>query len=592
MNRKPILLVLAMLGLVSLAACGGSSSPGIFIQLTNVPATLTVNQSVNLSASIQNDTGTANVNWSCTPSSSCGTFTPATTANGGSTSYTAPNAPGTVTIMAADADHTSSTANATISVVPLGSNGQLTGPYVFFVEGTDSNGTYVATGTIVTDGSGNISSGEQDYADVGGVQAGPDSITGNYSVGTDGRGSVTLNVNDVALPNNGVETFSIAVTSSTHALIIQFDGTATSSGTLDFQAASAINASSIAGSYAFAFNGEDVFNNVPAAFGGVANLSAASGNVTSGTFYANDGGTTQSSPVNGPITGPDQFGRGTMRLSVGLNFVFYAVQGEVLRVVENDLPDFITGGSFYGQGTPGANSSFSNSSLSGTAAFFESGTSVTGPLAIAGQFNADGSGDLSAGFADTNDDGSYAKGSIAGQAVYSIAGNGSGTLTLPGTPSTTEDVSALLIFATDPTLNLLDPNNTSGGGGALIMDNDSTAVGTGLIVPQTTGAFSGNYAVNLQFYNSNGEEDFVGQSVASGGSLTGTVDLNNDGTTASGTAFSGSSSADSTNVGRYTGSFTVGAPSYNITYYQVNAGTLFVVDTDSSDVGNGFLETQ
>jgi hypothetical protein len=229
--------------------------------------------------------------------------------------------------------------------------------------------------------------------------------------------------------------------------------------------------------------------------------------------------------------------------------------------------------------------------LSGTYAFFESGSTVNGPLALAGQFTA-ASGTLSAGFADTNDDGTYGKGSIAAS-PYTLAGNGSGTLTLPGTPSTTEDVSALLIFATDPTLNLLDPNNTtSGTGGALIMDNDAGAYGTGLIVPQTTGAFQGNYAVNLQLFNSSAEIDFVGQSTQSGGSFTGTVDLNDNGATATAVNFSGSSAADSTNTGRYTGSFTVGANSYNITYYQVNSGEFFILDTDSSDVGNGFLQSQ
>jgi hypothetical protein len=45
-------------------------------------------------------------------------------------------------------------------------------------------------------------------------------------------------------------------------------------------------------------------------------------------------------------------------------------------------------------------------------------------------------------------------------------------------------------------------------------------------------------------------------------------------------------------VGRYTGSFTVGANSYNISYYQVNSGEFFILDTDSSDVGNGFLQSQ
>ncbi|MFZ0909958.1 MAG: hypothetical protein WAN24_10825, partial [Candidatus Acidiferrales bacterium] len=586
MNRKPILVAITLLGLLVLAGCGSGGSAGIVVQLTNVPATLTVNQSVSLTATVSNDSSTGNLNWSCTPSGSCGTFSPATTANGGATSYTAPNAPGSVTIVATDADHTGSTASATISVVAVGSNGELTGNYVFFAEGTDSNGLYVVTGTIVTDGNGNITSGEQDYADPV-TDAGPDSITGNYSIAASGQASLTLNVNDITLPNNGVETFSAALTSATHGFVIEFDGAATSSGTLDFQpTATPITAASIVGSYAFAVNGIDSSES-PAALGGVVSINASTGLVPSGTVYVNDSGSPETVSISGSVTGPDSFGRGTISLS-GLAYTYYAVQGEVLRTVEADA-DFLAGGAFYGQGTAGANSSFSNSSLSGPYAFYESGSSVNGSLALGGQFTA-ASGTLSAGFADTNDGGTYEKGSIA-NSPYSIPGNGSGTLTLPGTPSTTEDVSALLIFATDPALNLLDPNNTSGGGGALILDNDANAVGTGLIVPQVTGAFQGNYAVNLQFFPSaGGEEDFVGQTTQSGGSFMGTVDLNDNGVTASGTSFAGTSTADTTNVGRYTGKFTVGANSYNITYYQVNSGELLIIDTDSN-VGNGFMES-
>jgi hypothetical protein len=588
MNCKPLIFALLVVGALALAGCG-SSSPAIIIQITNAPATLTVNQSVSLTATVSNDPSTGNVNWSCTPSSSCGSFTPTQTANGGTTSYTAPAAPASVTIVATDADHTGSTASATISVVPVGSNGQLTGNYVFFAEGTDTTGgPYIATGTIVADGNGNITSGEQDYVDEG-ADAGPDTISGNYSIGTNGQGSITLNVNDITLPNNGVETFSVALTSATHGFIIEFDGAATSSGTLDFQpTATPITAASIVGSYAFAVNGIDS-NESPAALGGVVNINASTGSVPSGTVYVNDSGSPQTVAVTGSVTGPDSFGRGTISLS-GLAYTYYAVQGEVLRAVEADA-DFLAGGAFYGQGTPGANASFSNTSLSGTYAFYEAGSSVNGSLALAGQFTA-ASGTLSVGFADTNDGGTYEKGSIAAS-LYSISGNGSGTLTLPGTPSTTEDVSALLIFATDPTLNLLDPNNTtSGGGGALILDDDANAVGTGLIVPQTTGAFQGNYAVNLQYFPSaGGEEDFVGQSTQSGGSFTGMVDLNDNLVTASGVSFAGTSTADSTNLGRYTGKFTVGANSYNITYYQVSSGEFIILETDSN-VGNGFMESQ
>jgi len=564
------------------------------VALLNAPSTLGINQSVGLKAAVTDDSGNGGVDWTCSPAGACGSFNPSHTANGATTTYTAPGAAGTVGIVAAASDQGGSSAGAMISVVSDGMNSELSGNYVFFVEGTDASGTYVAAGTIVLDGNGNITNGEQDYVDQGGVQVGPDPATGIYSIGPGNRGSITLIVNDARLPSGGIETFSIAATSASHALIIEFDGSATSSGTLDLQSADATNASTVGGSYSFALNGYDMDNSVPAAFGGVTNMSAAAGIVSSGAFYANDGGTTQMSPqFNGPVTGPDTFGRGTIRTSVGLNFVYYAVQGEVLRIVETDLPDFISGGSFYGQGSTGANSAFSDASLSGTAAFFESGSSVNGPLSIAGQFTADGSGNLTAGIADTNSGGSYASGSIAGQGVYSITGTGAGTLTFPGTPSTTEQVSSLLIFATDPDLNLLDPNNAAGGGGALILDYDNNAIGTGMIVSQSSGTFQGNYAIALQFYNSAGQEDFAGQLAANGsGSVSGSVDLNDKFVPMGDVSLSGTFTPDSMNAGRYTGGLTVGGETFQITYYQASDGALLMVDTDSSDVGSGAIESQ
>ena len=68
----------------------------------------------------------------------------------------------------------------------------------------------------LADGDGTIAGGEQDYSDET-LQAGPDLVAGTYAVGPDGRGSITLVVENAELPNNGVETFSIALTSAAHA---------------------------------------------------------------------------------------------------------------------------------------------------------------------------------------------------------------------------------------------------------------------------------------------------------------------------------------------------------------------------------------
>jgi hypothetical protein len=594
-SRHPFLIfaLAAALALVtvSFSSCSRQSASNINIQLINAPSTLTVNQAVNLTASVANDSSNAGVDWSCGGSGNCGTFNPVHTANGGTTVYTAPSSVGTVTLTAAATANGSIKSSATISIVPVGSNPTLNGPYVFSVQGYDSYGSYAAAGTIVADGNGHITGGEQDYSDTS-VESGPDAVTGSYSIGPDGRGSLTLNASDTTLPNNGVETLSVAVTSTTHALIIQFDGSATSSGTLDVQAASATNPSAISGSFAFTAQGADVGNQVPITFGGLALMSTSSGSIAGATFFENDAGSTSTSSLTGSITAPDALGRGTIGFSNGVNFAYYAIQGQVLRLVEKDAPVLITGGSMYGQGAAGASASFSNASLSGNYVLSEAGASVSGSLALAGQFSADGAGNLTAGVADTNDAGVATFGPIAGQAVYSIAGTGTGTLALPGTSNTTQDVSSLLVFVVDPTLNLLDPNSTSGGGGALVMDYDSSAVGSGFILPRSSGAFQGNYAVNLSFVDTTGETDWVGQSVVTGGGLTGTVDVNADGVTTAGVSLSGTFTADASDVGRWIGTLALGSTNYSINCYQVS-GTLFVIiDTDSADIGTGILESE
>ncbi len=567
-----------------------TSNISVQIQLVNAPSTLTVNQSVSLTASVADDSSNAGVDWSCSGSGSCGTFNPVHTASSATTVFTAPSSVGSVTVTAAATANSGVKSSATISIVAAGPNSMLNGPYVFAVQGYDSNGGYAAAGTIIADGNGNITGGEQDYSDAS-FESGPNAVTGTYSIGPDGRGSLTLNVNSLTLPNNGVETFSIAVTSATHALIIQFDESATSSGALDFQAASATDPNAISGSFAFTAQGEDVGNGVPIMFGGVALMSAPSATVA-GTFYENDAGTTSSSTLVGSITGPDSFGRGTIVFGNGVDFAYYAVQGQVLRLVEKDVPVYVTGGSMYGQGSAGLGGSFSNAALSGNYVLAEAGASSSGPLALAGQFSADGAGNLTAGVADTNDAGTVTFGSITGQAVYSIAGNGTGTLALPGTSATTQDVSSLLVFVIDPALNLLDPNSAGGGGGALVMDNDSGAVGSGFILPQSSGAFQGNYAVNLSFVNSTGETDWVGQSAVASGGLTGTVDVNAYGVPSAGASLSGTFAPDAGNAGRWTGAFTLGSTNYSVSCYRMTATLFLIVDTDSADTGTGLLESE
>ncbi len=575
--------------IAGLAGCSHKTAAEIGVLVTNAPATLTISQSVSLTANVRNDSSNAGVDWSCT--GGAGAFAPAHTASGATTVFTAPATPGALTVTAAATADPSATDSAQITIVPIGSNAMLDGTYVFAVQGADSSGSYTAAGTLVADGNGTITGGQQDYSDET-LQAGPDAVAGTYAIGPDGRGSITLAVANANLPNNGVETFSVVMTSGGHGLIGQFDGTATSSGSLDVQGGDALDPAAVAGAFAFTSQGLDLSRQVPLTRGGVMVLSAATGTVSGGTYFENDGGYTYSGGITGTLTAPDGFGRGTIDLAVGVTFAYYAVQGRVLRLVEKGFPSALTGGVMAGQGEAGLSQTFSDASLNGSYVLSHAGGTGSGALALAGQFTADGAGNFTAGTTDLNDAGTGTFAAISGQSRYALSADGSGWISLPLTVDQLGNVSLLLIFAVDPALNLLDPSSPTGGGGALVMDYDTGAVASGYILPQAAGTFDGNYALNLQFVGSSGENDWIGQAAASAGALAGTVDTNASGETTAGAGLTGGFTADVSRPGRWTGTFTAGGTTHNLTYYQVSDAAFVIVDMDGADVGIGLIQRQ
>jgi len=101
-----------------------------------------------------------------------------------------------------------------------------------------------------------------------------------------------------------------------------------------------------------------------------------------------------------------------------------------------------------------------------------------------------------------------APGGLAGHYSFSKTALGYGSMTgITGLGS----IHTLGLYATDPTLNLLDPNNTTATnlGAALVLDLDDFAQGTGIVVPQGTIASDGSdlnhsYGFGAQAYVGNG----------------------------------------------------------------------------------------
>jgi hypothetical protein len=541
------------------------------------------------------------------------------------------NASGVATAAAFTANGSvgSYTVTATVAAGAEPANFSLTNTaisYAFYLNGLEAiNGGsnyYALAGSVSVDGNGNVLGGEQDYNDAFGLtspQPSGDSIlpgAGALTVDpTTGLGTLTLTTNNTSLGISGVETLGVQFVNTNHALIIQFDGTATSSGSMDAQTlSSTLNDAN----YAFTLSGVDP-DYEPVVFGGVFSISAT-GTTLSGTFDIDDAGAA-TTPIlgtafTGTITGPDSFGRGTITstaLAMSLNY--YVVGPEAIRIIDVDAADSGVG-SIFGQGA----GTFSDASV-GSSIFGVGSNSLGNLFAAAGMFTTvPGSGTFS-GVADDNE---YDNGVIVTDTAitggYSVGSNGYGNLTIAA--GALGDVSLFGIYMTDPLLNLSDPNNTTSGlGGAVVADLDGAIAatglnGTGILIPQTdtsAASFAGTYAFGVQAYNNprssalGWEFDFVGEGSINNGTFSNAKGLLSDpffifnATQPDGTdtaKFTGTATADPLNAGRYnmTLAVTAAADPLNFTtvIYQASGGQLIWLDenADGASVFLGPLQQQ
>src|SRR5262249_37177447 len=258
------------------------------------------------------------------------------------------------------------------------------------------------------------------------------------------------------------------------------------------------------------------------------------------------------------------------------------------------LPNETDIGSAISQGS----GTFGNAGLNGNFVFkSQSAATGAGSFAAAGQLAADGNGNVTSGFAGVDEGGSVTSAAFTGN--VSLNNGGYGSLTVNG--GGTQHVTSLGVYMVDPTINVLDPNSTTGGGGALILTLSPQDVGSGVLLPQSgTAAVTGNFGVTYKsFTAAGGELNLGGQaSIAGGGALTGTADANSLGGGAAnlGVNLSGTLTADAAHAGRFTLPLTVaiGAapPALTFAVYEASGGQLLWVETDTASYATGSLEVQ
>jgi hypothetical protein len=552
---------------------------------------------------------------------STNTETDVTDASGNATSsvFTSNTTPGAVTVAATATGTTPANFILNITTALALADGN----YVFSLAGSDTftgGFPYFVSGVVNIAG-GFIIAGEQDFIDLNTAQNDMiNPIGSSVATSADGNFILTLNTcnqadcttTDTAVGVGGLETMNgtFLPLNANRAFITEFDLSASASGELDLQNATAA-AATPANGYAFGLNGLDTNGAAQLAIGGVINVDGPG--TISGTgsiFDANDGGSvfTGESLATSTVSVPDALGRVTFTLNPATDFlqiilVGYIVDSGHIRLVEtNDDNVGTLGGTAFGQG---ANTGAFAATLPPGTSYVVSmnGIDTAGFLQTVGLVTANSDGSVS-GFVDFNDlSGSEPVIPDPVTAPPSYTVDPTGRVTITGladnaTPPVADFNLQLYLDGNGNAIAItLDANDTIGGVGYL----QSGGGGFG------TGSFNGAYAMGVTGWDGGttvddnfiqNEFDAAGPASAGGGNISGAVDLN--------WLFTGTF-PDSTFTGTYTaasnGVFTDGLTGLDLLngpgnpglfdYYLIDAtGDSFLIETDTNQLTQGYFFQQ
>ena len=478
----------------------------------------------------------------------------------------------------------------------------LCGAFTFLAQGATGSSTSPAmiAGSFVADGAGNITTGSLDRAT---TTHGLFNhlITGNFNVGPDGRGTLTINTKQMAGPVS--ITFSFALNSTgTYGYLFESDDQTGSgdhvSGFLQEADPSKFNAASITGGYALGLLGGTSDSASSRAFM-LAAVSASGSdcgiasdgasvfiNYKSGTttptllrFACGSGGLSTIDPATG---------RGTVVLTLSngpfssqtLNFAFYVVDRSTLVFISTDQPGVnlpIMSGTMDLQVALAADGTFSVFDMAcghgepgnqKSCIFGVSGQGSSGSDVAAGRAVGTGSGALTI-TTDENKAGVFNSETSAGWTV-TVSPNGAGTLTPPADSQSSPAVFVLV-----------------GHDQAIVgFNNESVSFGflhgqTGL-APSTN---TGTYIAGTQFVANGSVPNLAGSITRMGKTLSGTLDEEQilslpDPVQVSGAAITGKYVFDSPATGRGTGQSTTPGPS-NFIVYNVSDFEVILLESDT-----------
>jgi hypothetical protein len=562
---------------------------GISVALTPTPPTsLGAANTTSLTAVVSNDSKNGGVTWTVTcGSSSCGSFSPAATASGTATTYTAPTTipiSNTVTVTATSVTDTTKSASATITIV-LGN-----GTYVYHLSGEDSTGPYFVAGAFTVQG-GAITAGEQDFTDFNNEYSANALVPSGCSLSAAGGNiQIVLDTGNTSIGVSGIETLRGATVSSSRVLISEFDTFAVATGSVDLQTSTATPS----GGYAFALHGldETTAQNI-LVIGGILNFSGGALTIGSSVYDFNDGGTVAQAQsfASGSVSTPDSFGRITITLTPASTVYLaqiilsgYVVGTNQIQILENQ-PDALNadlGGVALGQGTNTGN--FSQASVSNNTYVYGSlGDDHNGLLTIAGGFSFGSSGGVTGQLA-VNDGINFVGTTITG-GIYTVDPTGRVTLTGVTLSSTLQNVAGPFAFQI-----YLDGN---GNALELGVDNFQATEGPSYLQTATSPDFEGNYALSGQGFlppsSSTAPAPLWGAAgtvTVKSDALTGSTDYNAQGYTATSAVSLTGTETNSTGLLSLTGlngtGFTT-ANSYG--YFPIDGTRVLAIEVDGNMLG-------
>jgi len=571
--KRAILPLFAAMLVLMLAACGNNGSQPNGPSVTISPATANVQEGSQqqFTATVtgtNNNAVTWQVNGVTGGNTSVGTIS-------GTGLYTAPAVipnPASVTITAFITNMSTVSGSAIVTVTGVTfNNASLKGNFVFSLSGLDSGASpFYALGALTADGNGNITGGEEDVVDTSSGYQKASSLTGTYSIGADGRGTLTFS-NSI-----GQFQFAVALQAGSNAVLNETDnGVVAATGNLEAQGAAPAAPS---GNYAFGFSGSGL------GCGAVnsAGTFSMSGATIGGTQDLNCGGTiVKSQTVSGSYAAIDGMGRGTGSFrgsSTGSsNMIYYVVSSGRFRfLADPNNPSF-----FLGSADLQTQPSFAATDFNGSYVINSSANTNLGVSYTLIYINASG-GNVSSGYFDVNDTGVQGSATLTGS--YSLNSNGY----ITGTWNVNNAGFPFAMYLFSPTQGYyLDERTTAVGGGNIYAQSGSVT---------TNAAWSGSFATRQFGYfiingilNNSNASGVSGQISADGnGTLAGTLDLNDPAGVSTGQTLQGSYSVGTVAPGRMTLSITTafeGTRSY--TGYIVDSNRVLLLETDNNLTSGG-----